>query len=79
MHGDYRNVLKCAAVHYNQNTFTPRHTLYPEKGILPSSRSKSDILFEHNHYLSLHIRILMHRHILLQNYFRLNTTNSTAS
>jgi hypothetical protein len=38
-------VPKCAAAHYDHNTFTPRHTLYPTRGILPSSRRKSDIPF----------------------------------
>ena len=48
IHSDKPTFLKCAAAHYDQNTFTPRHTLYPTRGILSSSRRKSDILFEHD-------------------------------
>ena len=47
-------------------TFNPRHTLYHTRGILPSSRRIMIFYLNITHYLSLHIRTLMHRHTLLQ-------------
>ena len=61
------NVLKCAATHYDQSTFTPTQTLYLTRGILFSSRRT--VIFCLNittHYLSLHIRTLMHKNVWLQ-------------
>jgi hypothetical protein len=52
-HPYYKNIqwlsndVQCAA-NCNQNTFTPRHTLYPTRGIFPSSRPKPALPYEHN-------------------------------
>jgi hypothetical protein len=73
------NVLKCAAPHYEQNPFTTRPTLYPTRGILPSSRRKSDILFEHYPLLFSSYKNINAQTHMITNYFGLNATNSTAS
>jgi hypothetical protein len=55
--------MDAGAALYDQNTLIPRHIPYPKRGIPPSLRHK--VMFHMNitHYISLHTRPLMHRHI----------------
>jgi hypothetical protein len=74
------DILKCSSAQYDQTTLTPRHTLYPTGGIVPSSRRKSDILFEHNPLpLSSHKNINPQKHMITNYFHQMNATNSTAS